>query len=163
MSIIAVDPGTSNTGIVYMDERRIICCKSLTYKSAVKIDQDALMERAESIAKQIIDFAADKPHEAIVIEGFMTYQERQSAYTFQTPYLCGYLHAALKGENVVIQTSDRVLNPNRSGSLSHIKKQMAKGCEVWGDSDKCTNDHLRSAAVHGMYYYRRARTRMRKA
>lgn len=163
MSIIAIDPGTSNTGIVYMDERRIICCKSLTYKEAVKIDQAALMERAENIARQIIDFAADKPHECIVIEGFVTYQERQSAYTFQTPYLCGFLHAALKGENVVIQTSDKVLNPNRRGNLSHLKKQMAKGYEVWGDSAKCSNDHLRSAAVHGIYYYRRARFRMRKA
>jgi Holliday junction resolvasome RuvABC endonuclease subunit len=157
MSIISIDPGTSNTGIVYMDERRIICCKSLTYKSTVKIDQAALMERAENIAKQIIDFAADKPHECIVIEGFVPYQERQNAHTFQTPYLCGYLHSALAGESLVIQTSDKVFNPKRRGNLKHLKEQMAQGYQVWGDSAKCTNDHLRSAAVHGIYYYTRKR------
>ena len=157
MSIIAIDPGTSNTGIVYMDERRIICCKTIAYKGTVKIDQAALKERAENIAKQVIDFAADKPHECIVIEGFVPYQERQSAYTFQTPYLCGFLHSALKGENIVIQTSDRVLNPKRRGNLRHLKDQMTLGYQVWGDSDKCTNDHLRSAAVHGIYYYTRKR------
>ena len=38
MNIVAVDPGTSNTGIVYMNERRIICAKTLHYKSTVKAE-----------------------------------------------------------------------------------------------------------------------------
>lgn len=156
MSIVAVDPGTSNTGIVYMDERRIVCCKTLAYKSTVKADQYALKERAEAIAKQLLEWMADKPHECVVVEGFVPFGgERQGAYTFQTPYLCGYLHAALVGERVVIQTSDKVLRKNARGSMHGAKEDMARGIEVWPECGKLTNDHLRSAACHGIYYYRR--------
>lgn len=154
VAIIAIDPGTTNTGIVYMDERRVICCRTISYSQAVKGDQDALRDRAQAIARQVLEFAADKPNEAIVMEGFVTYKERQSSYTFQTPYLCGYLHSALEGEDVVIQTSRQVLNPRTRGNVADLKDLMAKGCEVYGDSLKCTNDHLRSAAAHGIYYYR---------
>lgn len=154
MSIIAIDPGTSNTGLVYMNEHRIICCKTLSYNWAVKDNQQALKERAQAIARQIADFAADKPHECIVMEGFVGYTGRQGGYSFQTPYLCGYLHSALSDEKIVIQTSRKVLNPRTRGNLAHFKDLIAKGCEVWGDSAKCTNDHLRSAAVHGIYYYK---------
>ena len=157
MSIIAIDPGTAHTGLVYMDEHRIICCKTIAFKGAVKADQDALKERAQAIARQIIDFAADKPHECIVMEGFMGYTGKQGGYSFQTPYLCGYLHSALEGERIVIQTSRKVLNPRTRGNLAHFKTQMANGYEVWKDCAKCSNDHLRSAAVHGIYYYQRKR------
>ena len=157
MSIIAIDPGTAHTGLVYMDEHRIICCKTIAFKGAVKADQDALKERAQAIARQIIDFAADKPHECIVMEGFMGYTGKQGGYSFQTPYLCGYLHSALEGERIVIQTSRKVLNPRTRGNLAHLKTQMAHGYEVWKDCEKCSNDHLRSAAVHGIYYYQRKR------
>lgn len=153
MSIIAIDPGTAHTGLVYMDERRIICCKTIAYKDTVKADQYALMTRASNIANQIRAWAADKPHECLVMEGFMGYSGKQGGYAYQTPYLCGYLHSALSDEDIVIQTSRKVLNPRTRGNLAHLKDQMALGYEVWGDSAKCTNDHLRSAAVHGIYYY----------
>ena len=153
MSIIAVDPGTSNTGIVYMDERRVICVKTITHKTTIKTDQDELRYRARSIAMQLADFAADKPHEAIVMEGFMTYTGRTGGYTFQTPYLCGYLHAVFDDENIVIQTSRQVLNPKTRGNVKHLLDMAALGYEVYGDSKVCTNEHLRSALMHGIYYY----------
>lgn len=156
MSIVAIDPGTSNTGAVYMDEHRIVCCKTIAYKSTVKSDQRALMERAGAIARQLGAWMADKPHECVVIEGFTSFGgARQGAYTYQTPYLCGYLHAALAGERVVIQTSKQVLNQKTRGSVAHIKRAMERGEEVWPECRKLTNDHLRSAACHGIYYYRK--------
>ena len=151
MSIIAIDPGTSNTGLVYMDERRIICCKSLTFKDSIKCDQQLLRARAQNISRIIRDFISDKPHDAIVIEGFVNFGSRSNAYTFQTPYLCGYLHAELSNENIVVQTSTKVLPKKKGGN---DKELMARGVAVWTDCEKCTNDHLRSAAAHGIYYYR---------
>lgn len=155
MSIVAIDPGTSNTGIVYMDARRIICAKTLHYKSTVKADQFALMERAENIARQISQWIADKPHEAIVIEGFVGYSGKQGGYAYQTPYLCGYLHKALADENIVIQTSRQVLNPKSRGNVAEARTLMARGARPWPGCEVCTNDHLRAAACHGIYYYTR--------
>lgn len=155
MSIVCIDPGTRNTGIVYMDERRVVCAKTIAYKTVVKDNQSELMERAEAIARQVADFAADKPHEAIVIEGFVAYPGRQGGYTYQTPYLVGYLHAALAGEPIVTQTSRQVLNPRSKGNVAELKDMMKLGYEVWPECSKCTNDHTRSALAHGIYYYKR--------
>lgn len=152
MSIVAIDPGTSNTGIVYMDARRIISAKTLRYKSTVKADQDALRERAANIARQITEWIADKPHTALVMEGFMGYPGQQGGYTYQTPYLCGYLHAALSGEAIAIQTSRQVLNPRMRGNVAVLRDIMAKGGEAYPGCGICTNDHLRAAACHGIYY-----------
>lgn len=155
MRIVAVDPGTSNTGLVYMDERRILCAKTLRYKSTVKADQDALRARAENIARQIAAWVADKPHDALVMEGFMGYPGRQGGYAFQTPYLCGYLHAALAGEDIAIQTSRQVLNPHTRGNVAELRALMERGCSPYPGSELCTNDHLRAAACHGAYHLAR--------
>ena len=152
MNIVAVDPGTSNTGIVYMNERRIICAKTLHYKSTVKADQDALRKRAESIARQLGAWVADKPHEVIVMEGFLGYSGKGGGYVFQTPYLCGYLHAALRGEEIAIQTSRQVLNPKSRGNVAELRTLMARGANPYPGCEHCTNDHLRAAACHGAYY-----------
>lgn len=153
MSIIAIDPGTKDTGLVYMDEARIIDAETIRYGEAVKADQDALLHRAHDITLRIADWIAARKHDAVVIEGFVTYHGRQSGYTFQTPYLCGYIHAALAMEYFVIQTSRQVLNPHTRGNVAAYKAAMEQGRDVWGDCSKLTNDHLRSAAAHGIYYY----------
>lgn len=153
MSIIAIDPGTSNTGLVYMDERRIIDAATLSYREPVKADQYALMLRAHEIAVAIYDWMAPRRHEAVVIEGFVTYHGRQSGYTFQTPYLCGYIHAALASEHFIIQTSRQVLNKHTRGNVAAYKEAMKQGKDVWGDCSMVGNDHERSAAAHGIYYY----------
>lgn len=152
MSIIAVDPGTSNTGVVYMDEHRIICAKTIHYNGTVKDDQYALKERAENIARQLGLWVADKPHDVIVMEGFIGYSGRTGGYTYQTPYLCGYLHAALHDEDIVIQTSRQVLNPRTRGNVSRLRDLMAQGMKPYVGCELCTNDHLRAAACHGIYY-----------
>lgn len=154
MPVVAIDPGTANTGLVYMDERRIICAKTLTHRKAVRGDQYALMGRAREIAEQVAAWAADKPHEAVVIEGFVGFSGRQGGYTYQTPYLCGYLHRALEGERIVIQTSRQVLNPRSAGSMAQMMDMLRSGKRPVKGSELLTNEHLRSAACHGAYYYR---------
>lgn len=154
MPVVAIDPGTANTGLVYMDERRIICAKTLAHRKAVRGDQYALMGRAREIAEQVAAWAADKPHEAVVIEGFVGFSGRQGGYTYQTPYLCGYLHRALEGERIVIQTSRQVLNPRSAGSMAQMMDMLRSGKRPVKGSELLTNEHLRSAACHGAYYYR---------
>lgn len=155
MAIIAIDPGTRNTGLVYMDEARIIACKTIHFVKPCKNDQREVMERALSIATQVSNWLVDKPHEAVVIEGFLAYQKRQSAYTWQTPMLCGALYNELKEDNVIVQTSAEVLNPARRGNMAAEKQALAEKKEIIADVEKLRNDHLRSAATHGLYYYRR--------
>lgn len=154
MPVVAIDPGTANTGLVYMDASRVICAKTLVHKKAVKADQYALMERAREIAAQVAAWAADKPHEAVVIEGFVGFSGRQGGYTYQTPYLCGYLHRALEGERIVIQTSRQVLNPRSAGSMAQTMYMLRQGKRPVKGSELLTNEHLRSAACHGAYYYK---------
>ena len=154
MPVVAIDPGTANTGLVYMDERRVICAKTLAHRKAVRDDQYALMRRAREIAAQVAAWAADKPHEAVVIEGFVGFSGRQGGYTYQTPYLCGYLHRALEGERIVIQTSRQVLNPRRAGSMAQTMDMLRQGKRPMKGAEMLTNEHLRSAACHGAYYYR---------
>lgn len=153
MSIIAIDPGTSNTGIVHMDEARIIDAETFSFKEPVKADQLKLMQRAHDIAVLIYDWMAPREHDHVVIEGFVTFHGRQSGYTYQTPYLCGFIHAALAGEHFVIQTSRQVLNSHTRGNVAAYKRAMEQGRDVWGDCSMLTNDHLRSAAAHGIYHY----------
>lgn len=153
MSIIAIDPGTSNTGLVYMDESRIIDAETIRYGEAVKADQLKLMRRAHEIAVAVYDWMAPRRHDYVIIEGFVTYHGRQSGYTFQTPYLCGYIHAALATEHFIIQTSRQVLNSHMKGNVAAYKKAMEQGRDVWGDCSMLTNDHVRSAAAHGIYHY----------
>lgn len=153
MPVVAIDPGTANTGLVYMDGRRVICAKTLTHRKPVRGDQYALMERAREIAAQVAAWAADKPHEAVVIEGFVGFSGRQGGYTYQTPYLCGYLHRALEGERIVIQTSRQVLNPRSAGSMAPMMGMLRAGKSPVEGSELLTNEHLRSAACHGAYYY----------
>lgn len=155
MRVIAIDPGTSNTGLVYMSGSEVFAAKTITHKSSVKSDQERLMERAESIARGIDIWMADKPHDAVVIEGFLQFTGgRANAYTFQTPYLVGYLHATLIGENIVIQTSPQVLNQRNRDNVAWVKDYLLLGKEVLRNDKQCSNDHTRSAMAHGYFYLR---------
>lgn len=164
MRIVCIDPGTSNTGLVYMDEREIFCSKTITHKDRLfkdqltkagkpsrEVDQTKLLYRARSIYIAIRDFLLANPHEAVVIEGFQTFSgsARTNAYTFQTPYLCGYLEKALEDENVIIQTSTDVL---KGIDPREVVRAFPGGLG-------CTSEHTRAAACHGLYYLSHTRRR----
>ena len=159
MRIVAIDPGTSNTGLVYMDEREILAARTITHKDRLfkeqltkagkpsrEIDQTKLLKRARSIYIAIRDFMLNHPHEAVVIEGFQTFagSNRGNAYTFQTPYLSGYLKKAFEGEELTIQTSNEVL---KGIDKDAVALAYPGGC-------LCTTDHTRAAACHGIYFLR---------
>ena len=67
MNIIAIDPGTRHTGIVYMDERRIIDVKTVAFPSACGVDQYALDERCrkQQVGEGWFATVDDVPKQAI--------------------------------------------------------------------------------------------------
>lgn len=157
MAIIAIDPGVDNTGLVYMSDREVIDVKTIHYMEGVKTDQRALMERSREIAERICDWMLDKPHDALVVEGFVTFRAaagRSNPYSFQTPYLCGVIGARFEDENIIWQLSRDVLNPRIAGSCAWVKDKVKNGYSVLSGDERCSNDHLRSALAHGVYYFR---------
>ena len=152
MRIVCIDPGTSNTGLVYMDGRKVVDVATLRFRHVIRADQDALRERAAEISLLVRSWLAERPHEKVVMEGFVSYAGKGGGYVFQTPYLVGYLHADLAGEDIAIQTSRQVLNPHTRGNVAHIRDAMECGGAPFPGSKLCTNDHLRAAACHGIYY-----------
>ena len=44
-AIVAVDPGTQHTGVVYMDARRVIDAETIAYPAAVRGENEKLAER----------------------------------------------------------------------------------------------------------------------
>lgn len=156
MAIVAIDPGTENTGIVYMNEREVIDVKTIHYIDGTKLDQRALMIRCRDIVERIYDWMLDKPHSALVVEGFVTFRgsNRSNPYSFQTPYLCGVIGERFKGEDITWQLSKDVLNPRLPGSCAYVKDKVKCGGSVLDGDARCTNDHLRSALAHGVYFYK---------
>lgn len=150
MDIIAIDPGTRNTGVVYMNERGVICAKTFSFTEAIKQDQYKLKDRAAVIAERIDNWIVDKPHELIVMEGFTAFAGRNNSNTFQTPFLCGYLQKAFENERIIIQTSNKVLAHNSIGD--RLRKRLEQGEEAIPGVDFLTSKHVCAAAVHGWHY-----------
>ena len=148
MIVIAIDPGTSNTGIAVYDsvKKTVVNCDTIrTPKSGQ--DQNALYSRCIKIAYAIDHMFEEYLTDVLVIEGFASFGgNRQNANTFQTPFLVGYLCARLNPH--AIQTSNKVFNKYGRSVRDSIKDGT---CSVEG-SEKATNEHERSALCHALYY-----------
>lgn len=155
-SIVAIDPGTTNTGIVYMNEHRVIDAKTIHYPKSCGIDNNLLDARCQSIWRQLEQFLVMHGHDVVVIEGFVPYPGMRVAKStsHQTPWLVGYLLRGLEaaGADPVIQTSKQVLNPRIKGNLSNQKDLLEQRRFVYEGQKLLTNDHLRCAFLHGLYY-----------
>lgn len=155
-SIVAIDPGTTNTGIVYMNEHRVIDVKTIHYPKSCGVDNYLLDSRCQNIWRQLEQFLVMHGHSVVVIEGFIPYVGMRNAKStsHQTPWLVGYLLRGLEaaGEVPVIQTSKQVLNPRTKGNLSNQKDLLETRRFVYEGQKLLTNDHLRCAFLHGLYY-----------
>ena len=155
-NVIAIDPGATHTGIVYMDERRVIDVKTVSYPKSCGIDNRLLDERCRNIWRQLETFLTVHDHDVVVIEGYIPYAGMKTAKStsHQTPWVVGYLLHGLEGvgESPVIQTSKQVLNPRTKGNLSEKKDSLTQGRFVYEGQKLLTNDHLRCAFVHGLYF-----------
>lgn len=166
-TIVAVDPGTANTGVVVMDERGIIASRTISFDDTLGVDNVKLSQRANEIAERIVSMIP-AGCESVVMEGFVPFQRynRTSAQALvQTPFLVGYLCRALSNYNLTLQTSVEVLGYTRPLSVLYGCETKEEGRQRKVDviaSTKgghlCTNDHTRSAACHGLYYWRTHRS-----
>lgn len=152
---MAIDPGTANTGLVLMDVCTVYAAETVRITGTIGDDQQALAERCERIWERVERFL-QHPHDAVVIEGYISYTGRQGGYAYHTPFLVGYLMAKMTGEWVVIQTSRQVLNPRTKGNVVLMRKALEQGRGL-GHAELITNAHTRSAACHGFYYLKGVR------
>lgn len=154
-AIVAVDPGTQHTGVVHMDARRVIDAETIAYPAAVRGDNDRLDERCESIWRRLERFLASHPHDLVVIEGYQQQGGRgHMSMSHQTPWLVGSLtsHLHKAGEPFEIQLSARVLHPKARGNRSQTVRDLKDGRYVYQGQRLLTNEHLRSAFAHGLYW-----------
>lgn len=158
-AIVAVDPGCLHTGVVHMDGRRVLDSCTIAYPKGVKGDNDLLDERCEAIWRRLDEFLARHPHEMVVIEGYQQHGGRgHMSMSHQTPWLVGSLTAHLHkaGEPFAIQLSAKVLNPRARGNAAWAADAVMQGKEVLeGCQRLVTNEHLRSAFAHGVWFYER--------
>lgn len=148
MIIIAIDPGTSNTGIAIYDNSKneVIACKTIRTKASGQ-DQNALYSRCINICCSVNEIMWEYCADLLVIEGFTSFGgARQSANTFQTPFLVGMICG--RCDVRAIQTSNKVFSKYGRSVRDSIKDGT---CSVEG-CEKATNDHERSALCHAIYY-----------
>lgn len=148
MIVIAIDPGTSNTGIAVYDsvKKTVVNCETIrTHKSGQ--DQNALYSRCIKIAYAIDDLFEEYSADVLVVEGFTSFGgNRQNANTFQTPFLVGMICGICDVH--AIQTSNKVFNKYGRSVRDSIKDGT---CSV-ECCYKATNEHERSALCHALYY-----------
>lgn len=153
MIIMAVDPGTANTGIAIYDSDReavLECCTIRTKKSGQ--DQTALYNRCMSIAYGVDEIMLTRGADVLVVEGFVSFGgARQNSNTFQTPFLVGTICGVC--DVTAIQTSRDVFG-NSARSMKHERDAIARGESSITGAEKAGNDHERSALCHAVYYAR---------
>lgn len=156
-AIVAVDPGCLHTGVVYMDPRRVIDARTFAWPKGCKGDNDLLDERCEDVWRQLEFFLAAHPHDMVVVEGYQQQGGRgHVSMSHQTPWLVGSLTAHLHQarEPFSIQLSAAVLNPRARGNAAWAVDAVKDGREVvQGCQRLVTNEHLRSAFAHGLWFY----------
>ena len=148
MIIVAIDPGTANTGVAVYDSeaQKVIDCVTIKTKSTGQA-QMALNYRCSKIAYAIDHMFEEYFAEVLVVEGFASFGgNRQNANTFQTPFLVGMICGICDVR--AIQTSNKVFSKYGRSVRDSIKDGT---CSVEG-CEKATNDHERSALCHALYY-----------
>ena len=163
--VLAIDPGTRDTGVVLMDEKGISCAQTIHFNDACGNDCHAVAFRARQLRDRLAPIVTLWKHDVIVMESWTSFSEktgRANSATWQTPYAIGYLQCLveeLDGKDMVPQTSTEVFGVRRVKSFCYgahsqdeveaMKRAAAK--KIQG-GQKLTNEHLRSAALHGLYY-----------
>ena len=156
--IIAIDPGTTHTGMVYMTTQgSVLDVDTANFYKALNTDNEALIIRCTLIWLRISAFLESHPHSMVVIEGYKPYGGMRvaRATSHQTPWLIGHITACLgaAGEPFTVQLSDAVLRKNRGG-MGCVLEGLKDGSVKFNGSNLLSNEHLRTAAMHGLYYVR---------
>jgi hypothetical protein len=165
--VVAVDPGLANTGVVVMAGRKIADAATFKTKSRGRPDFESVMERGQHMAESVSALVGELSDvEAVVIEEYEDFgggTYRRSGVSdalvpnrWTTPVVCALIGSRLAslGYNVVWQRPAIVMARYRSHKGYWERKCYGL---VEGDT-RLTNDHVRSAACHGLAYLDGRRT-----
>ncbi len=162
--VLAIDPGTTYTGVALVDERGVSCCQTIKFLQPCGLDNAAIFDRAEQIAERLAPILATWKHDVVVMEGWKYYGSiaNENSAT-QTPILVGWLARELRGENLHPQSSSQVFNKKDPGNIYRPfgidldkpnEKRLADLMRKIPDGEKAKDEHQRSAVAHAVYYIR---------
>ena len=168
--VLAIDPGTRNTGVALVDERGVSCAARIRFSEPLGTDNAAIIARSGELAERLQPILDAWRHDVVVLEGYTpwSYGDGNAAATTQLLILVGWLSCHLKAENLHIQYSDDVLAPSREHSIFWhlgINPRATKGMDKVArlrllegylpGGEKCKGDKdMIAAAAHGLWYVR---------
>lgn len=162
--VVGIDVGLAKTAIVVLQDGRFVYAGTITTKSASRRPTFAgVMKRGHDVAQRAFGFLAIKytSRDMIVaIEGYediggATYKRSKTSNAlvpnrWTTPVVCALIGERLEREGftVVWQSPSVVMSAYRQQKAfwGAKKRGLVPGDEL------LTNDHLRSAACHALYY-----------
>ena len=154
MRILAIDPGLANTGLVMFEGRRIVGVHTVTSPAqGARPDFATCILRAHATATEIASWCETIGRPDVIVAEL--YRDipgalRQAANRWTTPLVIGVMCSTLYelADTVVWQDPERVMT-----AYAQMMRLWALGQRgiVTGD-ELLRNEHLRSAAAHGMAY-----------
>lgn len=154
--ILAIDPGLANTGVVLLGKQMIYAAATLktSRDHSVPEFEDAV-SRSDDLAQQLRRFMALHAPAGVsvaVVESYRDFgggHKRGVKGRWTTPLAIGLLipDIRLLSDEIVFQDPAEVMCAGRD----YIALWKARK-SVWPGDRNLTNEHLRSAAAHGIYY-----------
>jgi hypothetical protein len=156
MKVVGIDPGLANTGIVVIEDGRVVFAITLTTKGAGKPDFASVMERGTLIGKQVREeLSLMTGITAVAIEGYEDFggghlrnrDGKPIPNRWTTPAVCALIgvYVSLAGCEPTWQKASTVMGDYRA-----YKALWAQGRSIIPGDEKLTNEHLRSAACHAL-------------
>ncbi len=156
--ILAIDPGLANTGVVLMSQSMIYGAWTLKTKRDKSLPEfEDAIERGMRLAKGLEalfheHFPLGVP--TMVVESYKDIPGhlRGAKKRWAAPLVIGLLYPALDflADEIVWQDPEAVMTASRD----YIALWKAGRSVMTGDQ-QLTNEHTRSAAAHGIYYFGR--------
>jgi hypothetical protein len=154
MRLLAVDPGLANTGLVMFEGKRIVGVRTVRTKATTtRPDFATCLIRSQEIAREIASWCELMGRPDVIVAE--TYRDipgtlRQVANRWTTPLTIGVMYPTLTtlSDEIVWQDPERVMT-----AYARVKRLWALGTSgvCVGDAS-LRNDHVRSAACHGLFY-----------
>lgn len=155
MRVIALDPGLANTGAVFSDHGEIVRAETWTTPSGGShaVDFADCLKRVRVLEAALRAALFNFRPDVVVIESYRDFgggHKREVANRWTTPLLLGYFLAFLLGCGVTVVFQDPATVMAATASTRTLWK--SKGTGIIHGEKMLTNDHLRSAGGHLLYY-----------
>ncbi len=163
MNLLAIDPGLANTGLVLFEGRRVARALTVRSKAGATCPQfGPCVTRVEHMAAEIAEATAEWPRaDVLACESYKDIPGhlRAAKNRWTTPLTVGLLVPVLRsltdsGE-IVWQDPETVMT-----AYAQAMRLWALGQHgICPGDEVLRNEHLRSAAAHGLHYLAMQKTR----